>query len=235
MEHGYEGDLLKTQHLVDLFAIPAEQRDDAWRQLVLADVDKASFRCGQPQVIQGPDEFPYFALYLPEPGKAFQCYVIEHMKNDFLLEHGLGVVIHPDKQQPDWVFTYGDIVNYHLNGEFYTAVPEHMLAAEEVIEQDEQVLVGQPAEEYLPAAVRKVMRQYLASENVPDPKIFLMMRHMKDGSTMQELVFNLSRELFASPGEHHRVMQRLGWFLPRHYSILSFDKNDRYEDVFMPL
>ncbi len=231
----YEGDLLKTQQLFTLFDVAAEQRDEAWRQQVLANLDKASFRSGHPQVIHGPDEFPYFVLQLPEPGKPFQCYVIEHMKTDFLLEYGLGVVIHPEKQQPDWVLSYGDIVNYHLNGEFYTPPAAHQLMAEEVIEQEEKVLTAQPAENYLPAATRKVMRDYLASENIPDPKIFLMLRHLEDGTVVQELVFNMARNLFASGSEHHRLMQRLGWFLPRHYSILSFDKNDRYENIFMPL
>ncbi|MBL0008443.1 MAG: hypothetical protein IPP25_15030 [Saprospiraceae bacterium] len=51
---------------------------------------------------------------LPESGTAFECYVLSHMVDDFLFERGWGVVINLKGNQPDWLLTYGDVVNYKL-------------------------------------------------------------------------------------------------------------------------
>jgi hypothetical protein len=117
-EGKYYGDLAKTGVLVELFTAPYEQRDEAWVAAFFARAGQASFCCEAPQVITGPDNFSYVRLTLPELNRPFTCYVIEHMIPQFILQKGLGVVINPDKEQPDWVFSYGDLVNYHLYGAF---------------------------------------------------------------------------------------------------------------------
>jgi hypothetical protein len=210
----YLGDLEKTQILSELFEVPKDKRDDVWKDKFLASVLEASFCSREPQIVMGPDGFPYFALYLPEPNKAFQCFVIKNMKDDFLLEKGIGVVISPGENSAEWVFSYGDIVNYHLNGKFYTPEEHHELSASE--EESDKVLVGQPAEDYLPKIVREVLRRYLATANILDPKILLMVR---GGS--KELVFNMTVEMFESPQKYEDVMNRISWFLPRHYVYSS--------------
>src|SRR5688572_5443427 len=88
-----ECDISKTQLLVDLFNVPLEQRDDAWRQNFYDNVQMASYACGNPQVFSGPDGFPYFILKTPEPNKPFESFCIRNMKDDFLLEKGFGVAI----------------------------------------------------------------------------------------------------------------------------------------------
>ncbi|MBK9106753.1 MAG: hypothetical protein IPL92_19880 [Saprospiraceae bacterium] len=56
----YYGDLEKTQQLSHLFAVAREARDAAWQQRVIEHLAEASFRCGDPQVMTGPWEVPYF-------------------------------------------------------------------------------------------------------------------------------------------------------------------------------
>src|SRR6218665_3217739 len=108
-EQPYLGDLAKTEAIFKLVQTPPAERNDRWNDLFLENLAGASFRCGDPQVITGPDGYPYFQLFLPEPGVEFQCYVIEQIAGAFLLEHGLGVVINPSGTGADWVLTYGDI------------------------------------------------------------------------------------------------------------------------------
>ena len=79
----YLGDLEKTQIIFDLIRVPAEERDEQWQRSFLTNIVEASFRCGDPQVIAGPDGFPYVQLLMPKPNESFQCYVIDHMKDDF--------------------------------------------------------------------------------------------------------------------------------------------------------
>jgi hypothetical protein len=220
----YLGDLAKTNELYHLMTVPKPNRDEAWDAAFLANLSAASFRCGTPQIIQGPDGFPYFQLFLPEPGVSFQCFVIDRMKDDFLLERGLGVVINPTPAGPDWVFSYGDIVNFALNNEFYTTeeTPFSKAVNDEVIEGEEQVLVGQPNETLLPQATRDVLREYLQSNGVATPKIVLLMRRLGNGDGIsQDLAFNITPHDFGNEAEYRSVMQQLGWFLPRHYSFVG--------------
>ncbi len=229
----YYGDLEKTATLAALFEVTEVARDEAWKNEFLANVGEASFTCGNPQIIQGPDGFPYFQLETPTPNKPFQCYVVSHMIPDFILERGIGIVINAHKRQPDWVFTYGSLVNFSIREAFYTSAPTLQLPEEEVIQQQEKVWMGQPSEEFLPRPARLIIRQFLEQQGIHDPKIALMSRNYGD-EVLQELVINLTpqktgRELFETLQSH------LKWFLPDHYSVVAMDENGPLKDNFESL
>lgn len=232
-DQGYLGDLEKTGRLAGLIALPREERDQQWVSAFLADLPLASFRCLHPQVIAGPDGFPYFQLALPVPGEEFQCFVVDKMKDDFLLERGYGVVINPESGQPDWVLSYGDILNYHLRGEFFTSESDFgKNLQDEITPANEEVMVGQPSEYLLPAAARKLLREFFQLNNIPDPKILLMMRKI-DGELIQELAFNITPAQFENEEQYRNMMQTVTWYLPRHYSILGM--NETTLEGFEPL
>ena len=235
-ENKYLGDLEKTHLIFSLIGVPAEERDEQWQESFLENIVQASLRCGEPQVITGPDGFPYVQLLMPKPNESFQCYVIEHMKDDFLLETGYGVVINPDGGQPDWVLSYGDMMNLDLNGSFYTTGPTPFSTAkeDETILGDENVLIGQPSELIFSKQNRAVLHKFLVTNGVKSPKVLLMCRTAQNGNVSQELVFNLTPEDFESEEVFRNVMQRLGWFLPRHYSFVGMNE-DRFKDSFMAL
>ena len=220
----YYGDLEKTKILRALFAVPPSDRDEAWRNTLVANVGDASFRCGDPQVIEGPDGFPYFQLLLPTPGEPFQCYVVRHMIKDFLLEKGFGVVINASKPQPDWVFTYGDIANFHIRNEFYSSGDEwHNRRSSEVIQQEEKVLVGVPSEHVLPNEVRACIRDFLSTLGITDAKVCLMNRPRPEGH-LQELVLNLTPGRFEKREHYEAVITSIRWFLPRQYAIICMEE-----------
>jgi len=229
----YYGDLTKTKILRELFIVAREQRDDAWKINFFENVLDASFKCGDPQVIEGPDGFPYFQLNTPEPLQEFQCFVLRHMKDDFLLEKGFGVVINPLKGQPDWVFSYGDIVNYHLRNEFYTKSTVWNLPANETIKEEVKVLAGQPSESILPVQTRAVIREFLSGIGINDCKVFLMNRQKPEGY-LQELVFNLTPDKFQKQEHYEAVMRSIAWYLPRHYTYVAMDESTMKEN-FQPL
>lgn len=155
-----ECDISKTQIMLDLFAVAVEQRDDKWEKEFFENVQAASFACGTPQVTVGPDRFPYFALSTPEPYQAFESFCIRNLKDDLLLEKGIGIAINPKASSVEWVFSYGDIVNLHLNKEFYTETGNVEIENEETIKKDEKVLMAQPSESYLPKQTRKVIKKF---------------------------------------------------------------------------
>ncbi|RZJ80256.1 MAG: hypothetical protein EOO47_08175 [Flavobacterium sp.] len=228
----YYGDLEKTEIIANLFAVPKEDRNENWTRKFIANMPAASFRCGDPQVIAGPDGFPYFQLFLPEPNTPFTCYVVDKIKDDFLLEKGFGVVFNLVDGEPDYVLSYGDILNWHLNKEFYT---EHSafskLKTDEVLVEDEEVLVGQPNENILPVYTQKLLGDYLRLNGIKDPKMALIMRNDKKNKDFsQDLAFNIGPNDFENEQMYRAVMGNLAWYLPRHYSYIGITygsmKND---------
>ncbi|RQP14031.1 MAG: hypothetical protein EAS52_18310 [Parapedobacter sp.] len=230
---GYYGDLEKTAILTHLFEVAKENRDEAWNNDFLSHVAEASFACGNPQVIQGPDGFPYFQLETPESNKPFQCYVISHMIPDFILERGIGIVVNAHKGDPDWVFSYGSLVNFAIRNQFYTPAVNLQLPKEETLQQDEQVLIGKPSEEFLPQTVRHILRQFIEQQGIRDVKIALMSRKYDD-LVLLELVTNLTPH---KTGEqlYEALQTHLKWFLPNHYSVIAMDEDSSLKDDFEPL
>lgn len=221
MAEGYLGDLNKTGIMYSLFKVPFEQRDEIWRQNFFNNVPEASFRSSNPQVMRGPDGFPYFTLLLPEPGKPFQCFVLKNMKDDFLLKQGLGVVIEPGasggNERPQWVFSYGDILGFHLKGNFspFVTAPEAPPGySKETIEKEEQIMVGQPSESFFPAVARQVIRKFLEAQEIKDPHVLLMQRDV-GGKPSQQLAFDFDPQKLGSDEKVRAVMTWLSWFLPR--------------------
>ena len=229
----YYGDLGKTQILQDLFETPTEKRGEEWKKTFLENVKDASFSCGNPQILTGPDGFPYFQLRTTEPYKEFECYVLKHMKDDFLLSEGYGVAINAHKDEPDWVFSYGDIVNYHIRQEFYTDSSTGSLQEKDIINDQEEILTGQPDESILPMETRNVIREYLSRHGIIDCKILLMNRGTPEGIT-REIVFNITSDQFENEAKYEDIMGRISWFLPRHYIYDSMNESG-FENNFVPI
>jgi len=227
--------LEKTQSVADLLAVPKEDRDDQWADRFLADLPLASFRCGTPQIVAGPDGFPYFQLFVPAAGEEFQSFVIERMTTEFLLERGYGVLINPGAGEPDWVLSYGDILNYHLNGSYFTHDSLFSSATnDEVVgSEDEEIMIGQPAENILPAQTRKLLKDFFELNGIEDPKVLMMVR--KNGTDMcQDLAFNITPSHFETETHYRNMMQTITWYLPRHYSLIGLHDTD-LDNGFMPL
>jgi hypothetical protein len=222
-------DLAQTQALARLFTIPRETRGDAWRTEFYAAVVDASLVGFDPQVVWGPDGFPYFQLALP-PAGAFTPFCISHIL-DHVLDSGFGVAVfgNPERRgEPEWVFTYGDLLALALFARFDgDPAGRDALAARtdgvwsEKIETGRKVAVGASAETYLPARARRVLGAFLRqAAGVPDPKIALVVDPALEPAT--NLAFDLGPADFG--GDESRfagVMQALTWFLPRTHALLA--------------
>jgi hypothetical protein len=229
-----ECDITKTQVMVDLFQTPQSERDDKWRQTFYENVQSASYACGNPQTFTGPDGFRYFVLKTPEADKPFESFCIRNMKDDFLLDKGFGVAINPRDNAVDWVFSYGDIVNLHLNKEFFTKTDTVELENVETIKKDEQVLLAQPSESYLPRQTRLILKSFLQSIGIKRPKIIMVCRKV-DKQVIQELAFNIFPEDFPSVEHLNQRLKQISWFLPKHYVVLSLPKGSNFTSNFADL
>jgi len=236
-----ECDINKTHIIAALFTVPKSERGMQWRQEFYQQVATASFACDTPQTLTGPDGFTYFKLQTPEPDKPFESFCIRNMTKDFLLERGWGVVFNPAADETaDWVFTYGDVVNLHLTGNFFTPVDDRDLQNIAftknvgVIKEEEQVMIAQPSESYLPRATRAALGRFLRGKGIKVPKVLLISSH-SGGRIMRKLALNIPPENYPEKSELDYLMQQVGWFLPNDYILVPLSEKTALAKGFHPL
>lgn len=230
------GDLSKTININSLLEIPLKERDEKWVAEFLENIDESTFQLADSELIIGPDGYPYFQLENAPKDQNFQAFVIKHKAKSFLLKKGMGLAINTHKEQPDWIFTYGDLVNYCLNNEFYSDESIFSKKIDETsVDKDEKILVGQPSETILPADLRHNLREFLVNMGIKEPKIMLIARNYDDEHAVrQDLVFNITPAMFQTEHDFNQIMASISWFLPRHYSYIGLDEQT-VENGFIPL
>lgn len=229
------GDLEKTIIVNQLMGTPFSERDEQWRDHFLSHIDGANLKLGEPEIAISRDGFPYIQLQTVTTDESFQAFVIKNQL-DTVLEQGFGITINAHLDQPDWVFSYGDLVNHKLNGSFYT---DHSIFSDPKdylgINKDEEILVGQPSEEIFPDFLRRQVREFLQYSGIKNPKIMLIARNYTDEArASQDLVFNIIPVQFPSEKEFNTIMNTIQWFLPKHYSFFGVDEL-AIENGFHPL
>lgn len=214
-----------TQIIDDLLKAPKADRDDQWVSKFLSHVAEAAFISGEPQVIKGPDGFPYFQFFLPKGDQPTEYYVLSDMLDDFLLENGFGIALEPRNNQVEWILSYGDLMHYAIHRTF--AIPtEHLFGkgeqADETIDGKEHIKTLDPPTYILPEKSRKVIKGFLEAQGVKDPKVCLLDR--SESGKGRELAFSLVPWQFANDNKYHQTMEVLGWFLPSYYSYVAIQE-----------
>lgn len=229
------GDLEKTIIINQLMEVPFADRNEQWRDDFLSHIAGANLKLGDPEVIMSNDGFPYIQLQTVAPDESFQAFVLQNQL-DVILEQGFGVAINAQSGQPDWVFSYGDLVNLKLNHFFYSEVSLFSNPSEYLgIGQDEDILVGQPSEDIFPGYLRRQVKEFLQYSGVKNPKMMLIARNYTDEErASQDLVFNIMPTQFATEKDFNTIMNTVQWFLPKHYSFFGVDEMS-IENGFQPL
>lgn len=221
------GDLEKTVTLNALLDTPFEERNQQWITTFLDSVAESNLKIADPEVIIANDGFPYVQLQTVKTDENFNAFVINKQLPTLLMQ-GFGVVINAHNKQPDWVFTYGDIVNYELNDTFYTEDSIFSHNQENVsIAADEKILIGQPSDAILPKYLKNQLRDFLKHVGISNPKTMLIVRNPEDEiNVKQDIVFNFTPNQFANASEFQQIATTINWFLPRHYSFLFVDETE---------
>jgi len=210
-------DLDQTQKLTELFETPRENRDAPWQRSFYASVPDATLMSFDPQVNQGPDQFPYFHLAVPDPGPVTP-FCLTHILDD-VLDNGFGIAIFGDSSRanpPEWVFTYGDLLAYSLFGNF-DGDPSAIGASGG---NGNSMLVAAPSEAYLPTRARHAIGKFMGTMcKHPHPKIALVDNPQLNPS--RSLMVNLSLEQYAGNKKVlDSAMHYLSWFIPRTYALM---------------
>ncbi len=190
---------------------PDAFRDDEWEHHFLNALvqGQVQLQTDEPQV--GPDNWPYI-LVKTTPNAEEPTRNLLH----WLSENGVGLVVNPHKEMPDYVFTYGMIWNFRENGHFLSPSLERPDDAEVIYQSGQQVHAGDAHESFLPSYARKILREFFKQQGVDEAKILVM---STDGKHY-DLLFSLDAIGHPPKEEHQGILEALSWFFPLNYSLI---------------
>ena len=202
----------------ELLATALDDRDEAWEIQFFKLLPEVHFTFLSDSPIEGPDGMPYLAVEISEDGEPASKVL------DWLGEKGVGLAVNPKKETPDYVFSYGMIWNYLLNGEFLTASEsdsEKRGGQEFEVTPGQEMMAGTPSEAYFPPHVRKVFKEFLGQQGVHQPRVVMLSQDSKN----YDLCFSLESLGNPPQEEWQGVLEAFSWFFPLHYSfsIISED------------
>ena len=205
-----------------LLGQPGEQRDQAWHRALLAVLPDAPLVALDPQLVRGPDGFGYVALGLPGPDAGADRYSVRHVQ-EACTDAGYGCVVAGADGETAWVLRYGEMWTLRTEGRLAppVTVPDPLRTTAE-----EEVLVGAPGADVLPAWARDVLRTALVHVGVAAPQVALVVH--EERAPGRSLVLGPMAAV-AEPDRHH-----LTWYLPAHLGLI-FDDDDRFAEASVPL
>lgn len=206
----------ETISLPELLNTPEDQRDPAWETKFFHSLSVSNLDLFTQEPQTGPDGWPYL-LTKTEATSTEPFQRVLH----WLSDKGIGLVINPQKEFPDYVFTYGMLWHFKETGLFYR---DQKAMGEGVFEFQVKDIksAGDPSEEYLPSYVRKIVRDFLQQQGILIPKILAF---TLDG-TNYELAFSLESLGNPDQSEHQGILEAIAWFLPPHYQIALISEKE---------
>jgi len=207
---------VQNTQIHQLIQVPEAQRDTHWENQFFHTLSQSPLDLISEQPQQGPDGWPYLLTQVSEKATEPASKIIH-----WLAAKGVGLVVNPMKEYPDYVFTYGMIWNFKETGWFYRTADSRITGAVEV-QVDSKYQHGEPSPEFLPDYVRKVLREFFRDQGLFALKILML---SEDGKNFD---LAISLESLGNPpqAEHQGIAEAISWFLPPHYSLLLIsDKN----------
>lgn len=204
------------RNLSEILDIPQDKRDVQWENEFFH-----AFTQGQVSVMsadpqQGPDSWPYLLVETEQESEESVQKIIH-----WLYDKGIGLVVNPTEEYPDYVFTYGMIWHFKETGFFYKTVDQIKPELVEIKEQS-KVFYGEPNQQFLPVYVRKILKEFFRDQGLLDVKTILL----SDDGKNYDLCFSLESLGNPPTKEHSGIAEAISWFLPPHYPIILIsDKN----------
>lgn len=194
----------------DLLKVPDDQRDAAWEERFFHALVHGKLKVLSPDPQQGPDGWPYLLAATGDDATEPAGKVVH-----WLSEKGIGLVVNPQRDYPDFVFNYGMIWNFKETG-LFTVNAEEAVGGSVELKAGQSLLAGPPNPKYLPDYVRGILRDFFRDQGLFGVKILVI---SQDGKHF-DLAFSLESLGNPPEREHQGIGEAVSWFLPAHYSIL---------------
>ena len=164
----------------------------------------------------GPDKWPYLMV---EAGGSGDEPLINIL--NWLSTKGIGLVINPTKEYPDYVFPWGMLWNFKETGLFrLNQAP--VIQGQVELKNEQGLIAGAPTPQYLPDYVRDILRQFFFDQGLMQVKILVI---SQDGKHF-DLAFSLESLGNPPEQEHSGILEAFSWFLPAHYSLILLSEKE---------
>lgn len=220
-----------TTRCHELLNVPKDQRGEPWIEEFLRVTPEAFLYAtdleGKP--FRGPDGAYYIGATSTPNESGAGASLLDLL--DGLIANGMGFVVNPHLDPPDYVFSFGNLATLKMFGKF--AAPEtwsgpNLPAGHHELTEETQALIGAPNEGYLPSFIRKPVAEFLRHVGVANPRVVLV--HFED---RRSLAFNLTPDSLERPEGYPQVMNLILWHLPMGYTLLEW--NESFESASIPL
>ena len=186
------------KQIIALMQEKDENRNAQWEKHFLRLFPQTYLTLLSSQPHQGPDGMPYFLAQITEQSQEPALKLL-----DWLARKGIGLVIHPKKSYPDYIFTYGMIWNFKETRAFLsphtTPVP---------IDKS-----------FLPDYVRVILKQFFSDQGIWQPQLAIVQT-----SGQMEICFSLESLGNPPTSEHKGILKAISWFVPQHYRLALSQK-----------
>ena len=188
-----------------------QDRDQNWQEKFLNLFPSACVTLLSSQPQQGSDGMPYFLVQVEESSKEPASKLLY-----WLSQKGVGLVVHPEKTYPDYIFTYGMIWYFKEKHIFLGTQRKNFTTP-----KNAKAVLGQPSTEFLPKYVRSILKQFFFDQGIYKPQIIMI------GPDRHSMDICFCLESLGNPptSEHQGILKAISWFLPQHYSIAISEKN----------
>lgn len=196
--------------LLQTLQIPDEKRDQNWENSFFVALTQGQLKLLSPDPRSGPDGWPYLLAETSSDATEPAQKILQ-----WLATRGTGLVINPQKEYPDYVFSYGMIWYFCETGLFYSPQESVSTGAFE-LNNGAGLHAGEPTPQYLPAYVRSILRDFFRDQGMLMPRILVISADRKH----YDLAFSLESLGNPPQKEHQGIAEALSWFLPPHYSVV---------------
>lgn len=194
-----------------LIAVEPDSRDEKWEASFLKSLDTAKFNVLSPDPQHGPDNWPYLLVESSDAGTESIAKLVH-----WLADKGIGLAVNPMKEYPDYILNYGMIWYGKEAGKFKSDKAGTLNSGTVDFGSSELKVYGNPAPEYFPEYVRKVLRDFFQQQGILRPKLLGL---SMDGEHY-DIAFSMESLGNPPESEHQGIAEALAWFFPLHYSIL---------------
>ena len=202
--------MAQSQQLLQICSVPEDQRDETWefnffQALVEGDIGVTN---AEPQ--EGPDGWPYMMVETSANANEPALKLL-----GWLSEKGIGLAVNPQKDMPDYVFSYGMIWNYRETAQFISKTAE-VKSGDVEFKEGQKLVAGEPSAQYLPRYVKDILQTFLEDQGIKNPKILVVSTDQKH----YDLCFSVESLGNPKKEDHAAIAEAISWFLPTHYSLM---------------
>ncbi|MCO5112912.1 MAG: hypothetical protein M9899_01930 [Bdellovibrionaceae bacterium] len=208
--------LMESFH--DLSKIKISARNQEWEQKFLDAFVASEVLVTSEDVQVGPDGWPYLYLNTDlESGSGMRDKALNVVQ--WAYQHGVGLVINPQKEKPDYVFNFGMLWSYAHRSVFVSLF-------DDVYDENAQVYIAKVTDDIIPNHAQNILKEYIRSAGVENPRAALITRNKVN----YELAFGIESLNNPPNHEHQGIAKGLSWFMPTDMPIVLL-----YEKKFQEL